>query len=275
MNEIYKDIKGYEGKYQVSNYGNVKSLINRYESKGVFIMNQYESNKGYKYLDLSQPRKRVLVHRLVAEAFVENLENLPIVNHLDNNPLNNHYSNLEWCTQSHNMKHAQNQDRLFEAQSKGGISRAKDARSESTQAAKDFVGKTFNKWTIVSYDTLKATGPNTFKDYVNVKCTCGKTASLYYNDIIKGNTKSCLLCQKKELSKTRLNDVLDEVKESTLGTWYITGNTTYSFGDTVRSVKFEVICTQCDTPSIIPYNSVIGIKPIKRCPICKNNEIKI
>lgn len=102
-NEIWKDIEGYEGKYQISNFGNVKSLRFR-NQKSSKNLTPRTNNQGYKIVGLNEKRKSkfVLIHRLVAVAFVDNPNNYPIVNHKDENPLNNHADNLEWCTYSYN-----------------------------------------------------------------------------------------------------------------------------------------------------------------------------
>ena len=103
MEEIWKDIKGYEGFYQVSNLGNVRSLKYR-NQKLVKNLTQRTSNKGYKIVGLTEKGKTnfALVHRLVAMAFIENPNDYPIVNHKDENPLNNQVDNLEWCNYSYN-----------------------------------------------------------------------------------------------------------------------------------------------------------------------------
>jgi hypothetical protein len=105
--EEWRDIKGYEGKYQVSNLGNVKSL--QYKRLGKErILIPYISNRGYYTVALSMNSKKAVrtIHRLVAETFVENIEDLPMVNHIDGNKKNNRADNLEWCTQKHNIRHA-------------------------------------------------------------------------------------------------------------------------------------------------------------------------
>ena len=108
--EIWKDIKGYEGLYQVSNLGRVKGLdryvnckYGRRKIKGK-IMN-YTTRSGYNVLVLRRNNKRQSkqVHRLVAEAFIPNPNNYPVVNHKDTNRKNNHVSNLEWVTVKENV----------------------------------------------------------------------------------------------------------------------------------------------------------------------------
>lgn len=102
MNEIWKDIKGYEGLYQVSSWGNVKG------KKG--ILKPYITEKGYLKVGLFKDGKnhKKRVNRLVAEAFIPNPLNLPQVNHKDGNKKNNSVSNLEYCTNSENRNHAEN-----------------------------------------------------------------------------------------------------------------------------------------------------------------------
>ena len=114
--EEWKDIKGYIGIYQISNLGNVKSIDrvvlrnNKYpiELKGK-ILYQGERNN-YKVVQLSKDNKRkgLQVHRLVAEAFIPNLDNKSCVNHKDGNKHNNCVDNLEWATYQENHIHALN-----------------------------------------------------------------------------------------------------------------------------------------------------------------------
>ncbi len=109
--EIWKDIEGYEGKYQISNFGNVKSLEtwtgDKYIKREKILKNVVYGN-GYYYVCLSKKGevKKHKVNRLVAQAFIPNPENKPFTNHIDGDKLNNNVNNLEWCTQSENMKHA-------------------------------------------------------------------------------------------------------------------------------------------------------------------------
>lgn len=112
--EIWKDIQGYEGIYQISNLGNVKSLSRTiYRKCGNYIskeklLKQHVGTTGYYIVDLKKNGKRrtFKVHRLVAKAFLSELKDKPFVNHKDGDKLNNSVSNLEWCSQQENMQHA-------------------------------------------------------------------------------------------------------------------------------------------------------------------------
>lgn len=117
-NEIWKDIKGYEGLYQVSNLGNVKSIPRIIDSqfKGKPIKREvYEkvlkkslTRFGYEYVCLSKngKTKKHKVHRLVGEHFIPNIENKKTINHIDGNKQNNRVDNLEWATYKENQQHA-------------------------------------------------------------------------------------------------------------------------------------------------------------------------
>ncbi|MEK5104348.1 NUMOD4 domain-containing protein [Cytobacillus sp. FSL M8-0252] len=113
--EIWKNVTGFEGLYQVSNIGRVKSLGRYRERKDGLLIKVKEKvlmvrtdSKGYEKVDLTKggKRKTVLVHRVVAQAFIPNSNNKPQVNHKDGNKKNNKVSNLEWNTISENIKHA-------------------------------------------------------------------------------------------------------------------------------------------------------------------------
>ena len=119
MQEIWKDIEGYEGRYQVSNFGNVKSLyyINGGNEK---ILKPLKCTNGYLSIHLHKEGKRkcYLLHRLVAKAFIANPYNLQQVNHKDENITNNIADNLEWCSPKYNANFGSRNKRVGEKLSK-------------------------------------------------------------------------------------------------------------------------------------------------------------
>ena len=131
--ETWRPVKGYEGYYEVSDLARVRSLDRWVASNNknlpdmVFlpgkIKSQYLHKSGYFYVRLQKEgdRRTLKVHRLVAEAFVPNPDNLPQVNHKDENKQNNLPSNLEWCTQQYNMTYGGRLDRLSDVNSKKPI----------------------------------------------------------------------------------------------------------------------------------------------------------
>ena len=102
--EIWKDIKDFEGLYWISNLGRVKN------KHGKIL--KPEIRNGYYSVDLVKNKKRYKcrIHRLVAEAFIPNPDNLPMVNHKDENKLNDEASNLEWCDNTYNTHYSKHQD---------------------------------------------------------------------------------------------------------------------------------------------------------------------
>lgn len=99
MKEIWADIEGYDGKYQVSSWGRVRG------ARG--IMKPYENHKGYLKIGLIKDgvKTKHRVNRLVAQAFIPNFRNYPEVNHKDGNKKNNSVTNLEWVTGKQNREH--------------------------------------------------------------------------------------------------------------------------------------------------------------------------
>jgi hypothetical protein len=105
--EVWKDVPGYEGRYQVSNMGRVKSVVDGSKSNGMVMKARVnKTGKGYLQICLSNPRRKFYVHRLVAMAFLDNHKMYPCINHKDGNSLNNNSENLEWCTYSMNTIHS-------------------------------------------------------------------------------------------------------------------------------------------------------------------------
>lgn len=117
MKEIFKDIPNYEGLYQVSNLGNVYSVRKK------ICLKPFNVCGGYKRVTLCSygVYKHILVHRLVAQAFIDNPNNLPQINHKDENKSNNCVSNLEWCTAKENSNYGTRIKR-FSEKMKGRVS---------------------------------------------------------------------------------------------------------------------------------------------------------
>jgi hypothetical protein len=167
MKEVWKDVVGYEGLYQVSNLGRVKSL-SRIKINGAsygfgitkerYLKLQID-DKGYNRVKLHNNKNITTkkVYRLVAEAFIPNPEDKKQVNHIDGNKLNNRVDNLEWATPYENVKHAIDTGLI-----KYNIHKYK------TKILKDYFNniplqKIFNKYHITQkslYDTLKKEGLN-------------------------------------------------------------------------------------------------------------------
>ena len=130
MNEEWRDIKGYEGKYQVSNLGRVKSLKDSKENYREKILSNSTDTRGYSNVNLYKNGKRKLfkVHRLVAEAFIDNSNSYPLVNHKDENKQNNRVENLEWCTHEYNINYGTRSQRTSESM-KGKYNGSKHPKS--------------------------------------------------------------------------------------------------------------------------------------------------
>ena len=114
-NEVWKDIPRYEGLYQASNLGRIRScartIIRKNKIKQQFkgkILSPEDNGNGYLRLILYKNKKKnsEYVHRLIASAFIENYYNCEQINHIDGNKQNNNINNLEWCTKSYNIKEA-------------------------------------------------------------------------------------------------------------------------------------------------------------------------
>lgn len=114
--EIWKDIKGYEGLYKVSNLGRIKSLKRKvydktrhyYKIINERILKQTIATPKYYVVNLTKKgiQKTYRIHKIVAETFIPNPNNYIIINHIDGNKLNNNIDNLEWCTYKHNSQEA-------------------------------------------------------------------------------------------------------------------------------------------------------------------------
>lgn len=123
--EEWKGVLGYEGSYEVSNEGRVRSLerivnpTRPYMRKGGLLKPNTDRD-GYQRVTLfsNGARKKVGVHQLVARTFIPNLENFPIINHKDENPRNNRVENLEWCTHEYNSNYGNRNHKVSKEVSK-------------------------------------------------------------------------------------------------------------------------------------------------------------
>ena len=146
MQEIWKDILGYEGYYQISNKGRIKSLDRYVEPKGKFIkvkgkiLNLNKNNSGYFYLNLctNNLRKKFLIHRLVAIAFLPNPNKLKCVNHKDENKSNNNVENLEWCDHKYNNNYGSFKSRISQKNSKSVVCLELDKKFKNQKEAANY-----------------------------------------------------------------------------------------------------------------------------------------
>ena len=173
MREEWRDIQGYEGMYQVSNLGRVRSLDRQVECKNSIrfykgkILSHCEDDKGYirVLLSVAGKHKSCQIHRLVAQAFIPNPSNLPEVNHKDEKTSNNCVDNLEWCTKIYNLYYGT------------GMERSKKAQHKKAVIQYDMEGKFIREYESLAEASRDAVKKRDIKTIVN--CCEGKFKQAY------------------------------------------------------------------------------------------------
>lgn len=198
--EIWQPINGYEGLYEVSNHGRIKSF---HKYADGYILRQAKdknSHTNYKIVMLvnkDKVRKVVRVHRLVGEAFVPNPLNKPHINHLDNNGENNNSYNLEWCTSAENTEHATKQGRNKHNNINANLRRSKKALKDR----KYMIGKIYGKWTVLK-DIPKEYTTKTISKML-CRCECGTEKEVDMISLKNGRSKQCKSCATRETLRRR------------------------------------------------------------------------
>lgn len=192
--EIWKDIKGYEGLYQISNFGRVKSLerLTKRNGRNYLIkeklLSLHPDKDGYMLVNLNNLSKSYpyKVHRLVCEAFIANPENKPCVDHINTIKDDNRVENLRWCTHKENCNNPISHQKLVDA----SIPRySKDNPNAKAVIQFTTSGKVVRKW-----DTMKDAADNLGINYTNIsKCCRGIRKQFngsvwkYYNGFFMGD----------------------------------------------------------------------------------------
>lgn len=275
MTETWKTIPGYDGRYEVSSFGKVRSLygrVNPLKVPKILRLTKYTSSQTEYYrVELSNPSKTYLVHRLVAITFLPNLHNKPCVNHIDNNGLNNEVTNLEWVTHSENLVHAQKQGRLTHAQSKGGVTSSDKAKEMAYQNALSLVGTKVNDWFVASYAGKTKIG-TLERESLNCVCKCGTPLVIEATRLLLRKPTMCKKCASIQKSYKRYNELRDLYIGKEVGPWNVYATSVFNPAETTKQMQFHATCITCNYNTILTQPSVIGSKPLKPCPQCRDNS---
>lgn len=192
--EKWKPISGYEGLYEVSNKGNIKSFHKNKDGVLIKLFTEKLKHTNYKCLtlvDIFGNKKQFRVHRIVAEMFLPNKHNKRFVNHIDNNGENNCVENLEWCSQSENIKHSHNQNRSEQ------IYLANKIQSNKAQKNREeMIGKKYGKWLILKALPKEYTAKKVSK--MLCRCDCGVEKEVDMISLKNNRSTKCKSCATKE-----------------------------------------------------------------------------
>ena len=206
MNEEWRPVVGYEGLYEVSNTGRVRSL-DRYDNRNCFrkskVLSPVKDKYGYLLVNLycNGKQHQMKIHRLVAEAFIPNQDDLPQVNHKDEDKTNNNVTNLEWCDATYNNNYGSRLERSRETAIKNGY--------YTGLSKKEYM----NKYNQDNKDKLKEYQKRYYqenKDKLNDK------SRIYYQenkDKVKDRLKSYYQNHKKEYSDRQKEYIRKKKKE--------------------------------------------------------------
>ena len=177
MKEVWRDIQGFEGVYQVSNFGRIRNILflngGRDKKsprcrKEIRILKTRIKKDGYCVVHLSCGKKdyHLRVHRLVAMAFIPNPDNLPQVNHKDEDKTNNCVDNLEWCTARYNYEYGTGQERAHNSHQKPILQLDKET------------GGVIKKWSSATEAAICIKGDKCYKGAISA-CARGERQSAY------------------------------------------------------------------------------------------------
>ena len=189
-NEIWKEINGYEGIFQISDNGKVKSLYGRKPR----IRKPYKKENGYLSISLSKGgvSKTFYIHRLVAEAFIPNPENLPQVNHKDENKTNNNVNNLEWCTALYNLNYGTYRERVS------------NSKTNNPKVSKKVMQFDLEGNFVSEYPSVKETSRQTGFIHQNIQACCKEKSRM---------CNSYIFLYKKDFSEEYLKKRIEKTKE--------------------------------------------------------------
>ncbi len=201
---MWKDIKGYEGQYQISNEGEVYSTPLDGKPHKLLKQNLDKRNHtNYKRVALCKNGKvnYFFIHRLVAIHFIPNIDNKPDINHIDNNGENNNQTNLEWVTKIENMKHSSIQGRQDRTRLMGGIALGEIKRKAKLERLNALVGQTFGMRTLIK---ITDTGKHPKGKFLCLNCFKYFQGNLAYKELESNNILACRSCSIILSKKTKI-----------------------------------------------------------------------